>query len=209
MGSVVAPGRYAFNSHLDLLDILSAAEGPRDEADLTNVRIIHRNGAAPRVSKLNLVTYFETGDETLLPSVEVGDTIYVPSRNRSWVQKKKEQTIRVLGAVNNSGRYEFSSDMSILDILAEAGGPTKTAYIEKIIIVNDSCCKNQAYTFDLMDFMKDPDVSRLPIIIPGDTVFIPDVSNTQFAYFMDTLKDVLSIVSLVSLTKSLIGGSAL
>ncbi|WP_062267351.1 polysaccharide biosynthesis/export family protein [Endozoicomonas arenosclerae] len=209
MGAVVAPGRYAFNRHLDLLDILSAAEGPKDEADLTNVRIIHRNGSAPRVSTLNLVNYFETGDETLLPSVEVGDTIFIPSRNRSWTEKKQEQTIRIMGAVNKSGRYEFNSEMSILDLLAEAGGPTKTAYIEKIIIVNASDYKNQAHTFDLIGFMKDPDASKLPIIRPGDTVFIPDVSNTQFAYFMDALKDVLSIVSLVSLTKSLISGSAL
>lgn len=209
MGSVVAPGRYAFNDQLDLLDILSAAEGPKDEADLTNVRIIHRNGSSPRVSHLNLVNYFETGDETLLPSVSTGDTIYIPSRNRSWVQKKKEETVRILGAVKDSGRYEFDSEMTILDILAEAGGPTKTAYIEKIIIVNASCCKNQAYTFDLMDFMKDPDVSRLPVIRPGDTVYIPDVSRTQFAYFMDALKDTISIVSLISLTKALIGGSAL
>ncbi|MGI9283307.1 MAG: SLBB domain-containing protein [Endozoicomonas sp.] len=209
MGSVIAPGRYAFNRHLDLLDILSAAEGPKDEADLTNVRIIHRNGSAPRVSTLNLVNYFETGDETLLPSVEVGDTIYIPSRNRSWVEKKQDQTIRILGAVNKSGRYEFNSEMSILDILAEAGGPTKTAYIEKIIIVNASDYKNQAHTFDLMGFMKNPDVSKLPVIRPGDTVFIPDVSNTQFAYFIDALKDVLSVVSLVSLTKALISGSAL
>ena len=208
MGSVVTPGRYAFSDQMDILDILSAAQGPKDEADLTNIRIIHRNGPAPRVSRLNLVEYFETGDETLLPDVSTGDSIFIPSRNRSWVQKKKDETIRVLGSVKTSGRYEFTSDMTILDVLAESGGPTKTAYIEKIIIVNSSCCDNQAYTFDLMDFMKDPDVSRLPVIRPGDTVYVPDISNTQWAYFMDALKDTLSIVSFVSLTKALIGGSA-
>lgn len=208
MGSVVTPGRYAFSDQMDILDILSAAQGPKDEADLTNIRIIHRNGPAPRVSRLNLVEYFETGDETLLPDVSTGDSIFIPSRNRSWVQKKKDETIRVLGSVKTSGRYEFTSDMTILDVLAESGGPTNTAYIEKIIIVNSSCCDNQAYTFDLMDFMKDPDVSRLPVIRPGDTVYVPDVSNTQWAYFMDALKDTLSIVSFVSLTKALIGGSA-
>ena len=209
MGAVVTPGRYAFGDQMDFLDILSAAQGPKDEADLTNIRIIHRNGPSPRVSRLNLVEYFETGDETLLPDVSTGDSIFIPSRNRSWVQKKKDETIRVLGSVKNSGRYEFDSEMTILDVLAESGGPTTTAYIEKIIIVNSSCCKNQAYTFDLMDFMKDPDVSRLPVLRPGDTVYVPDVSNTQWAYFMDKLKDTLSVVSFVSLTKALIGGSAL
>ena len=209
MGAVVTPGRYAFSDQMDVLDILSAAQGPKEEADLTNVRIIHRNGPAPRVSRLNLVEYFETGDETLLPEVSTGDSIFIPSRNRSWVQKKKDETIRVLGSVKNSGRYEFDSEMTILDVLAESGGPTNTAYIEKIIIVNSSCCDNQAYTFDLMDFMKDPDVSRLPVLRPGDTVYVPDVSNTQWSYFIDVLADTLSIVSFVSLTKALIGGSAL
>lgn len=208
MGAVETPGRYAFNDQLDFLDILSAAQGPKSEADLTNIRIIHRNGPAPKVSRLNLVEYFESGDESLLPDVSTGDSIFIPSRNRSWVQKKKDETIRVLGSVKNSGRYEFTSEMTILDILAESGGPTSTAYIEKIIIVNSSCCKNQAYTFDLMDFMKDPDVSRLPVLRPGDTVYVPDVSNTQWAYFIDALKDTLSIISFISLTKSLIGGSA-
>ena len=208
MGAVVTPGRYAFSDQMDFLDILSAAQGPKDEADLTNIRIIHRNGPAPRVSRLNLVEYFESGDETLLPDVSTGDSIFIPSRNRSWVQKKKNETIRVLGSVKESGRYEFDSEMTILDVLAESGGPTQTAYIEKIIIVNSSCCKNQAYTFDLMDFMKDPDVSRLPVLRPGDTVYVPDVSNTQWAYFMDKLQDTLSIVSFVSLTKALMGGSA-
>ncbi|MGI9276790.1 MAG: SLBB domain-containing protein [Endozoicomonas sp.] len=208
IGALQAPGRYAFNHQFDLLDILSAAEGPTEDADLSDVRVIHRNGTSPRVSKLDLVNYFETGDESLLATVEPGDTIFVPSRNRIWTQKDKEKMVRVLGAVKNSGRYEFSSEMSILDILAEAGGPTKTAFIEKIIVVNASCCKNQAYTFDLMDFMKDPDASHLPVLRPGDTIYIPDVANTQFAYFMDAIKDTLSIVSLISLTKSLIAGSA-
>ena len=209
MGAVETPGRYAFSDQMDFLDILSAAQGPREEADLTNIRIIHRNGPAPRVSRLNLVEYFETGDETLLPDVSTGDSIFIPSRNRSWVQKKKDETIRVLGSVKESGRYEFDSEMTILDVLAESGGPTKTAYIEKIIIVNSSLHKNQAYTFDLMDFMKNPDVSRLPVLRPGDTVYVPDVSNTQWAYFMDKIVDTLNVVSFVSLTKALLGGSAL
>ncbi|WP_354010507.1 SLBB domain-containing protein [Endozoicomonas lisbonensis] len=201
MGAVVTPGRYAFSDEMGVLDILSAAQGPTEESDLTNIRIIHRNGLAPRVSRLNLVEYFETGDETLLPHVSNGDSIFIPSRNRSWVQKKSYETIRVLGSVKTTGRYDFSSDMTILDILAQAGGPTNTALVEKIIIVNTVADKNQAYTFDLVEFMKDPDLDKLPVLRAGDTIFIPDVKNTKWAYFMDIVRDAVGIVSIFALAK--------
>ena len=203
MGAVISPGRYAFNDEMGVLDILSAAQGPTEESDLTNIRIIHRNGLAPRVSRLNLVEYFETGDETLLPHVANGDSIFIPSRNRSWVQKKSYETIRVLGSVKTTGRYDFSSDMTILDILAQAGGPTNTALVEKIIIVNSVADKNQAYTFNLVEFMKDPDLEKLPVLRAGDTIFIPDVKNTKWAYFMDIVRDTLSMVSVLNMTKTI------
>lgn len=199
MGAVNNPGRFAFNEKMGLLDILTAADGPAKDADLSKVRIVHRNENAPRVSLVNLVSYFETGDETLLPGVKPGDSIYIPSIERNWVDKKKEDTVRVLGAVKTSGRYDFINEMTILDLLAEAGGPTKTAYIEKIIIVNTSCCKNQAYTFDLESFMKDPAASKLPVLRAGDTVYIADVSKSYWGMFMAAVKDAVSALSLIAI----------
>ncbi|OED41984.1 hypothetical protein ACH42_12665 [Endozoicomonas sp. (ex Bugula neritina AB1)] len=201
MGAVKNPGRFAFNNKLDLLDIITAANGPDKDADLSRVRIVHRGEGKPRVSVVNLLDYFETGDESLLVKVQVGDSIYVPSTERGWTEKKTEDTVRVLGAVTTSGRYDFINEMTILDLLAEAGGPTTTAYVEKIIIVNTSCCKNQAYTFDLMDFMKDPDASYLPVLRAGDTVYVPDTTMSYWSIFMDAVKDSLSVLSLITIIK--------
>ena len=199
MGAVNNPGRFAFSEKLGFLDILTAAQGPSPEADLTKVRIIHRGEKIPRVSHVNLLEYFETGDETLLPQVKSGDSIFIPSNERKWTQKRKEDTVRVLGAVADSGRYEFSNEMTILDLLAEAGGPTDKAFVKKIIIVNTSCCKNQAYTFDLMDFMKDPDASRLPVLRAGDTVYVPDMTTTYWSTFMEAVRDAVSTLSLIGI----------
>lgn len=203
MGAVNGPGRFAFNEKLGLLDILTAADGPSKDADLSRVRIVHRNEAAPRVSQINLLEYFETGDETLLPKVKPGDSIFIPSIERSWVDKKKEDTVRVLGAVKTSGRYDFVNEMTILDLLAEAGGPTNTAYVNKIIIVNTSCCENQAYTFDLEGFMKNPAASKLPVLRAGDTVYIPDVSKSYWGMFMTAVKDAVSALSLFAIINGL------
>ena len=132
MGSVGAPGRYAFNRQMHFLDIVTAADGPNISADLRNIRVTHRGERGSRVSKVNLALYFETGDETILPRVKNGDVIYIPDQDREWLDLSKEKSVRVLGAVKAPGRYEFDDSMTILDLLAEAGGPASDALIEKI-----------------------------------------------------------------------------
>lgn len=199
-GQVGLPGRYAFNNKLHILDILSAANGPTQAADIHNIKITHRNGFQSKVSTLDLGLYFETGDETLLPIVKSGDTIYVPERDRQWIDNKKEQTVRIIGAVVKPGRYKFSPDMTILDILAESGGPTQAAYLEKIMVINISKSKaeeNVSRVFDLESFIEQPDFTKLPLVRLGDTIFVPGVSQSNWNVFMANVKDMLSIVSLV------------
>ena len=203
MGAVIEPGRYAFNDEMGILDIIAATEGPSEEADLSQVRVVHRNEGAPKVSKLDLLRFFETGDESLLPIVKTGDTIFFPSRGRKWVEKDPEDTVRIMGSVFVSGRYEFTNNMSILDLLAEAGGPKETAYIEKILIVNNSCCENRATTFDLVDFMKDPDASRLPVLRAGDTVFVPERSQSNWNVIMGLVADAAVVLTVIQFLTNL------
>jgi protein involved in polysaccharide export with SLBB domain len=201
-GQVGQPGRYAFNNKLHFLDILSAADGPNQHADIHNIKITHRNNFQSKVTTLDLGLYFETGDETLIPHVKAGDTIYVPERNKPWIDHKKEQTIRIIGAVERPGRYQFSADMTILDILAESGGPTQTADLDNIMVVNISRSKseeNVGRVFDLEEFMEHPDFNTLPLVRVGDTIFVPDTSQSNWNVFMDNVKDMVSIVSLVAI----------
>lgn len=197
MGSVVAPGRYAFNENLNFLDILAQAQGPTTQADLEHIRISHRKENGTRVTKVNLALYFETGDDGLLPKVKPEDVIYLPDQNRAWLQKPKEQTVRVLGAVGAPGRYEFNNSMTILDLLAEAGGPRSDALEEKIVVVNVVDGKPKAQIFNLIDFAKSGDYNRLPVLRVGDTVFVPDESQSARAQFRNNLSDVVSVVNLV------------
>ena len=198
-GQVGSPGRYMFTEDMNFLDILSAADGPNANADIHNIRVTHRNGDYAKVSKLNLSLYFETGDESLIPDVKMGDTIYIPEKNRSWLDQPKETTVRVLGAVNKPGRYRFDDSMTILDLLAEAGGPSNVALVEKIVVVNTSCCIDQARTFDLAEFSRTAKFSMLPVIRSGDTVYIPNKSDSNLAKFRAGLRDTFEMISLGSL----------
>jgi len=198
-GQVGAPGRYMITKEMSFLDILSAADGPTGNADIHNIRVNHRNGTKVRVSKLDLGVYFETGDDELLPEIKAGDTIYIPEKDRLWLSESKETTIRVLGAINKPGRYKFNDTMTILDLLAEAGSTTSEAYVQRISIMNNSCCQDQARTFDLLAFSQTADFSKLPVIRSGDTVFVPEIAVSNRSKFRVGLSEVFKIISISAL----------
>jgi protein involved in polysaccharide export with SLBB domain len=202
-GQVNAPGRYRFTKDMHFLDILSAADGPTKDADIHNIRVTHRDRPYAKVSKLNLSLYFETGDESILPRVTTGDTIYIPEKDKNWLDTSKESTVRVLGAVNKPGRYVFNDNMTILDLLAEAAGPTENAYLEKITVVNMSCCQGQARTFDLIKFSKTANIYHLPVLRAGDTIYIPDRSESFIEKARVTLDDILRLTTTIVLIGAL------
>ncbi|EMP4113658.1 SLBB domain-containing protein [Vibrio parahaemolyticus] len=202
-GQINAPGRYRFTDEMHFLDILSAADGPTMDADIHNIRVTHRGLGYAKVSKLNLSMYFETGDESILPDVRPGDTIYIPEKNKNWLDRSKESTVRVLGEVRDPGRYVFNDNMTVLDLLAEAGGPTNSAYLEKISIVNMSCCQGQARTFDLVNFSKTANIYDLPVIRAGDTIYIPHKDESFAEKARAGLRDILQITTTIVLIGAL------
>ncbi|NVP01410.1 SLBB domain-containing protein, partial [Photobacterium damselae subsp. damselae] len=202
-GAIGAPGRYAFNQQMGFLDILSAADGPTNDADLQNVRISHRNGNHSTVTQLNLTQYFETGDETIIPKVVPGDVIYIPPQDRLWLDKSPQKMVRLMGSVHKPGRYDFNQQMSLLDLLAEAGGPTDKAYIERIMIVNSSCCGDKTQAFNLRDYINDPQKYPLPLLRPGDTVYVPDEGESTSQQIRQAFQDALGIFSLIALGAAL------
>jgi protein involved in polysaccharide export with SLBB domain len=199
MGQVHIPGRYAFNAGLGFLDIITAANGPTATADLRNIRVSHRGQRGARVTNVNLARYFQTGDGKLLPSVKPGDVIYIPDRTKDYLDQPVASTVRVLGAVGKPGRYVFNDDMTLLDLLAEAGGPTGDAMSEKILVVNMSTHANQARIFDLLAFSTTGDPRKLPVVRAGDLVYLPNRNQTEWRQIMDGFKDVMPILTLIAL----------
>ncbi|EKM31919.1 polysaccharide biosynthesis/export family protein [Vibrio harveyi] len=202
-GQINAPGRYRFTKEMHFLDILSAADGPTKDADIHNIRVTHRGLGYAKVSKLNLSLYFETGDESILPDVRPGDTIYIPEKDKNWLDRSKESTVRVLGEVHAPGRYVFNDNMTILDLLAEAGGPSDSAYVEKISVVNMSCCQSQARVFNLVEFSKTANIYDLPVIRAGDTIYVPHKDESFAEKARAGLRDLLQITTTIVLIGAL------
>lgn len=198
-GEVGKPGRYAFNDRLNFLDILSAADGPTEKADLRDVHVIDRQGIYPQVVHVNLSLYFQTGDPQLIPRVLPGDAIYLPQKSAEAVEINTKHVIKVLGEVKNPGRYRFTSNLTILDLLAAAGGPTNQALVKKILVVNmGTGMETKASTFNLLKFSKTGDVRLLPTLREGDVIYVPnneEDAKKQFTIMMQNLANAAIIVS--------------
>jgi len=194
MGEVGRPGRYAFNKSMGFLDILTAADGPTEEADLRNIRVSRRGKRHPDIRRVNLERYFLTGDPSLVPHVRTGDVIFVPNAEARLLDEPMADQVRILGAVAEPGHYRYSEFMTILDLLAAAGGPTSTALQSRILVVNMSRHEPQASYFDLLKFAKTADTSRLPVIRPGDTIYVPEESEEDLQKAADTMRNIMAIL---------------
>ncbi|MHC8510236.1 MAG: polysaccharide biosynthesis/export family protein [Rhodospirillales bacterium] len=206
LGAVNKPGRISLDAGMTFLDILSAAGGPRAEADLHNLAVTRPKTENKGARRVNLARYFQTGNETLLPELGVGDVIYVPERGRAYIDIKKEETVRVLGSVLMPGRYAYSEDMTVLDLLARAGGPTGGAWTGKITVANTAqpgaagaAPGAASQSFDLDAFAESGDFAALPAVLPGATVYVPNEKEDPTYQFRQTIRDAVSIITIGSL----------
>lgn len=199
-GEVGKPGRYNFNDQLNFLDILSAADGPKDTADLHDVHVIDRQGVYPQVIHVNLSLYFETGDPELIPRVLPGDAIYLPLKAKEdYTEIKTRHVIKILGEVKNPGRYRYTSNMTILDLLAAAGGPTGQALVSKILVVNmGTKLETQSSIFNLLKFSKTGDLRMLPALREGDVIYVPNNEEDFRKQFTLALQNIANVALIVS-----------
>jgi polysaccharide export outer membrane protein len=116
LGEVKAPGAYAINTPRSVLDVLTLAGGLTELAD--RKVLIERHGTGEKVP------YFVSNkpDVAMDTAVRVkpGDTLYVA----------RASLVYVLGDVGRPGGYTMTNNeaqLSVLELLARAGGTTHTA----------------------------------------------------------------------------------
>jgi len=76
-GRVRNPGLYIIPDNTDLLTLISSAGGPLEDAKLSKVRIVRSIEGSEKVIWVDLKEYLKTGDTTLIPILQPGDTVIV------------------------------------------------------------------------------------------------------------------------------------
>jgi protein involved in polysaccharide export with SLBB domain len=137
MGEVFKPGAFEAQGDTGFLDALANAGGPTRFADTRQIRIIRAEG---QVVPVDLAAFTENPRSAgRLPGLAPGDAILVPEKTdvneKSWLKVPPSRAVQVMGAVAAPGRYEWSDEMSVLDLLGHAGGPTGRADTARIQVV--------------------------------------------------------------------------
>ncbi len=95
-----------------------------------------------------------------------------------------QQYVRVMGQVAKQGRIPLDRGMTILDAVAEAGGPTLDASLRKMVLVRRISEEQVAAGyFDYRELMLNPSSEAWASNIPlqrGDIIFVPTNERAQW-----------------------------
>lgn len=84
-----------------------------------------------------------------------------------------EQRVSVMGAVSRQGNYPALTDLSLVEVLAEAGGTTTTADLKHIKIFRGGASSN-VVEINLTEYLNSGNVRYIPRVGPGDMVYVPE-----------------------------------
>lgn len=101
------------------------------------------------------------------------------------------QKVSVLGAVMRQESYPLMFDAPLMEILSMAGGPSPEADLRHIKILR-GVISQQPVDIDLSSHIESGDLESIPIVRPGDTVFIPKRENLM-RELSDFMRDAIFI----------------
>lgn len=164
LGKVQKPGVYTLRKEVPILHALFLAGGLADGGDLTSAFIVRANQRLP----VNLHQLIQKGDLSQNFMVQHEDVIVVPEGG------EMQNAVFIMGEVQKQGVYPRTEALSILKLVALAGGFTKYAASSRATLIRENRDKSKTLIkVDIDDIMRNPAVKDDFPLMPGDVVIIP------------------------------------
>lgn len=187
LGRVSNPGVVRFETMPTLLEALARAGGLPildKQQLLTRCAVIR---GRDRIAWIDLKALLTGTDPSLNLRLRSQDMIYVPDSD--------ETPVYVLGEVKKPGAYRLTPEMSLLDALAQAGGPTEDAVPGTIRLIRPGKGENRELQLD--GFLK-PDLPHNIVLEEGDVLYAPRRGLADVGYVVQKLNPFLSIFFLAN-----------
>jgi protein involved in polysaccharide export with SLBB domain len=135
-GYVQFPGRYPLRKNMNLYDLIFSGGGLADDEWLDGVYMeradlirMNEDNITSRMIPFNMGKLINNlNNENINWALESGDVVRIYSKNMFNTVKP----INIDGAVRRSGSYTLKSNMTIKDLILEAGGVSENVYSYKI-----------------------------------------------------------------------------
>lgn len=175
IGRVKTQGVQRFESVPTILEAIARAGGLAEgTVNLTHCAVMR---GRDRMAWIDLTTLMDGKDMSLNLRLRPGDLVLVPEDG--------DQPVYVLGEVAKPGPLRYTRNMTVVDAVAQAGGWTKDAMPQKIIVVRPS--RNQRAIVSKDDIM-DPQASSIVALERGDIVYVPSSYIADLGYILQQLQ---------------------
>lgn len=124
------------------------------------------------------------GDPAYNLRMKKGDIVFIPDSS--------DTSVYVLGQVTRPGSYRLTPRMTVLDALAQAGGPTEDAKVEQIGLYRAGSNSIEMLSFGELIH---PTRAVNFVMEDGDVLFVPRSGLGELGYFMRQISPSLSVLT--------------
>lgn len=174
-GAVFREGEYALTSNMTLSDLIDKAEGLREDA-FTNRAAIYRlqDNLEVEVIDVNLEDILNGSQKIAL---QREDVIYISS----IFELQQERSVRVVGEVQEPGKYPYADRITLGEVIRKAGGLKDAASLARVEVARRVKDKNstasinkmaEVFTFPLDENLTLTDKASSFELEPFDIIFI-------------------------------------
>ena len=186
-GFVKAPGRYEYAEGMSVQDLILAAGGFVEGANVLDAELARLTDPRSRTDSAAVVYRVTLADSAALAEAMLaGADRMLPT----WMERSREvplepsdrvligqapgyeppRTVTVSGEVLRPGPYALTTrDARLSDLIARAGGVTRDAYVRGAQLVRDS----MLVATNLHEALEDPDDAEDIMLADGDSLHVP------------------------------------
>jgi len=184
LGRVQNPGAITFDKVPTILEVLARAGAlPVIDKQATLTRCAVFRGR-DKVIWIDLKHLLTRSDPAYNIRLKPNDIVYIPDSG--------DTSVYVMGAVHRPGAYRLTPDMSLLDALAQAGGPNEDAAAGEIAIYRPG---RQALERAPLASLMTADRRSNFALEEGDIVFVPKSGIAEVGYFLRQVLPGLSLLT--------------
>lgn len=99
--------------------------------------------------------------------------VIMPSEVTVSVDAVNSYTVSVMGEVNSPGRFSFQTQVTVIDVLAQAGGFTAFAASSRIVILRKENGVTERIPFDYRRVERGRTTPEEMSVFPGDIIMVP------------------------------------
>lgn len=183
LGRVQNAGRLQFPQPPTLAEVLASAGALPildKQATLTRCAIMRGREKLIWVDLKALLN----GDLAFNIRMKKGDIVFIPDSS--------DTSVYVLGSVSKPGSYRLTPRMTLLDAIAQAGGPNEDAAPGKIGLYRAG-----VKSVEVLDFRSliAPDRSVNYALEDGDVIFVPTNGLADIGYFLRQISPAVSVLT--------------